>query len=62
MAVITNPAVLTQDILDRCAKRAPEYDRDVEPDIKRWFEDGYSVQYRNYPVDAGDLNEHEVIR
>ena len=28
MTVITNPDVLTQDILDRCARRAPDYDRD----------------------------------
>jgi formylmethanofuran dehydrogenase subunit A len=41
---------------------APEYDRDVEPDIQRWFEDGYSIRYRNYPVHSDDLNEHEVIR
>ena len=28
MTVITSPDVLTQDILDRCARRAPDYDRD----------------------------------
>ncbi len=28
-----------------------EYDRDVEPDIQKWFEDNYSVSWRNYGVD-----------
>ena len=28
MTVITSPDVLTQDILDRCARRAPDYDRE----------------------------------
>jgi formylmethanofuran dehydrogenase subunit A len=27
-----------------------EYDRGVEPDIQRWFEDNYSVSWRNYGV------------
>lgn len=29
---------------------APEYDRDVEEDIGEWFEQYYSVRFRNYPV------------
>ncbi len=40
---------------------APEYDREVEPDIRRWFEDAYSIRWRNYPVDEGLLSEAEVI-
>jgi formylmethanofuran dehydrogenase subunit A len=31
---------------------APDYDREVEPDIREWFEDHYSVAWRNYPVRA----------
>ena len=31
---------------------APDYDRDVETDIQRWFEKSYSIQWRNYPVDS----------
>ena len=29
---------------------SPEYDREVEPDIQKWFEDPYSIRWRNYPV------------
>jgi formylmethanofuran dehydrogenase subunit A len=28
-----------------------EYDRELEPDIKTWFEDNYSVSWRNYGVE-----------
>jgi formylmethanofuran dehydrogenase subunit A len=40
---------------------APEYDREVEPDIRAWFEKNYSIRWRNYPVDAGYLQEAEVV-
>jgi formylmethanofuran dehydrogenase subunit A len=29
---------------------SPDYDHCVEPDIRAWFEDHYSVAWRNYPV------------
>jgi formylmethanofuran dehydrogenase subunit A len=29
---------------------APEYDKDIVPDIKRWFDARYSIQFANYPV------------
>jgi formylmethanofuran dehydrogenase subunit A len=41
---------------------APEYDRDVEPDIHRWFEDSYSIRWRNYPVELDSLGKHEFVR
>jgi formylmethanofuran dehydrogenase subunit A len=41
---------------------APEYDHEVEPDIQKWFEDSYSIRWRNYPVDADHLHDHELIK
>jgi formylmethanofuran dehydrogenase subunit A len=41
---------------------APEYDHGVEPDIQKWFEDSYSIRWRNYPVDADHLHDHELIK
>lgn len=35
---------------------APEYDRGVEPHIADWFEDMYSIRFRNYPVEARYLS------
>lgn len=40
---------------------APEYDRDAERDIQTWFEQFYSIRWRNYPVDASYLHESEVV-
>ena len=40
---------------------APGYDEACVPDIREWFERNYSIQFRNYPVEAGYLHEHEVV-
>lgn len=40
---------------------APDYDRDREADIQSWFEDSYSIRYRNYPVAASELHASETI-
>ncbi|MEQ8208933.1 MAG: formylmethanofuran dehydrogenase subunit A [Lacipirellulaceae bacterium] len=39
----------------------PEYDTGVEADIQEWFEEFYSIRWRNYPVDASYLHESEVV-
>jgi alkylation response protein AidB-like acyl-CoA dehydrogenase len=56
MAVITSPEVLTQDILDRCAKRAPEYDREnrfFHEDFEELRSSGYLLMA--VPVELGGL-------
>ncbi len=40
---------------------APTYDEACVPDIKEWFENNYSIQFRNYPVDPSYHHENEVI-
>ena len=56
MTVITNPDVLTQDILDRCARRAPDYDRDnrfFHEDFEELRASGYLLMA--VPVELGGL-------
>ncbi len=56
MTVITTPDVLTQDILDRCARRAPEYDRDnrfFHEDFEELRASGYLLMA--VPVELGGL-------
>jgi alkylation response protein AidB-like acyl-CoA dehydrogenase len=56
MAVITSPEVLTQDILDRCARRAPEYDREnrfFHEDFEELRSSGYLLMA--VPVELGGL-------
>jgi formylmethanofuran dehydrogenase subunit A len=40
---------------------SPDYDRDAEAHIQEWFEQYYSIRWRNYPVDASYLHEAEVV-
>ena len=40
---------------------APGYDEDAIPDIQAWFEQNYTIQFRNYPVGDSYLDEHQVI-
>lgn len=39
---------------------APEYDRSVENNIAAWFEQYYSLRFRNYPVSDSYLYEAEM--
>ncbi|MBI1310818.1 formylmethanofuran dehydrogenase subunit A [bacterium] len=39
----------------------PSFDEGVVPDIQNWFENHYSIQFRNYPVDESYLHAHESI-
>jgi formylmethanofuran dehydrogenase subunit A len=40
---------------------APDYDHDIEADIAHWFEQYYSIRFRNYPVTADYLHAAEQI-
>ena len=40
---------------------APDYDRDVETDIAEWFEEYYSIRFRNYAVGDEYLHDHEAV-
>lgn len=40
---------------------APSYDTDVIPDIRAWFEQSYTIQFSNYPVDDHYLHDHQII-
>ena len=40
---------------------APEYDPGIETDIAAWFDQYYSIQFRNYPVSNDYVRDVEVI-
>ena len=37
------------------------YDRDREAEIAAWFDDHYSIGFRNYPVGDSYLNDHQAV-
>ncbi len=49
--IIVEQGEIREETYGKTLHVAPDYDRDVEADIKRWFEESYSIQWRNYPVD-----------
>ena len=59
--LIVEQGDIREDTYGKSLYVAPEYDRDVEPDIKEWFEDSYSIKWRNYPVDESYLHNPEVV-
>jgi formylmethanofuran dehydrogenase subunit A len=59
--VIVEQGEIRNETYGKTLHVAPEYDREVEPDISRWFEESYSIQWRNYPVADSYLHDHEVV-
>jgi len=39
----------------------PGFDPGAVDDIRNWFEQFYSIQFANYPVDESYLHEHEIV-
>ncbi len=39
----------------------PDYDVEIEENIADWFEDYYSIRFRNYPVSSDYLHDAEII-
>ncbi len=59
--VLVEQGDIRADSYGRTLHVAPEYDRGVEPDIRDWFEQSYSIRWRNYPVEDLPQPEAEVI-
>ena len=59
--IIVEHGELRESRIGRTLHVMPEYDVDVEADIQKWFEQYYSIQWRNYPVDASYMHDPEVI-
>lgn len=54
--VIVEQGEIRQDTYGRTLHVAPVYDEGMVPDIRAWFEDHYTIQFANYPVDAAYLS------
>lgn len=59
--IIVEQGEIRDPLLGKTLHVAPEYDREVEADIRDWFERYYSIQWRNYPVDSSYLHEAEIV-
>jgi formylmethanofuran dehydrogenase subunit A len=59
--VIVEQGEIREDFYGKTLHVTPDYDAAVEPDIARWFERYYSVQYANYPVAERYLHDREEV-
>ncbi len=59
--IIVEQGEIREDTSGKTLHVAPEYDRGIEPDIQKWFEESYSIQWRNYPVEDAYVHDREVI-
>jgi formylmethanofuran dehydrogenase subunit A len=59
--IIVEQGDIREETYGKTLHVAPDYDRDVEEDIQRWFEQSYSIRWRNYPVDIDQLRDHEAV-
>src|SRR5207248_6694752 len=48
--VVVEQGEISQDLYGKTVHVAPAYDTGVRPDIKKWFESFYTIQFANYPV------------
>jgi formylmethanofuran dehydrogenase subunit A len=58
--IVVEQGEIRQEVYGKTVHVAPDYDEGRLPDIKKWFESYYTVQFANYPVDAGQQFENGV--
>ena len=51
--MVVEQGEIRQEVYGKTVHVAPGYDEGLVPDIKKWFEAYYTIQFANYPVDAG---------
>jgi formylmethanofuran dehydrogenase subunit A len=54
--VVVEQGEVRQDLYGKTLHVHPAYDEGVLPDIKKWFESYYTIQFANYPVDPSYLS------
>ncbi len=55
--VVVEQGEIRREVEGRSLYVAPAYDEERVPDIKKWFESYYTIQFANYPVDPHYLSE-----
>jgi len=59
--ILVEEGDLRESLLGKTLHVAPEYDSSIENDISDWFEQYYSIRFRNYPVSDDYLHEAETV-
>jgi formylmethanofuran dehydrogenase subunit A len=59
--IVVDGGEIREDMLGKTLHVAPEYDHDIERDIADWFEQYYSIRFRNYPVPLEYLHHAQRV-
>lgn len=59
--VVVEQGEIRQNAAGKTLHVVPGYDPAAVDDIRSWFEEFYSIQFANYPVDDSYLHDHEVV-
>ncbi len=59
--IIVEQGDIRQNHFGKTFHIAPEFDQGSENDIRKWFEQYYSIRFRNYPVSADYLHDAEKV-
>jgi formylmethanofuran dehydrogenase subunit A len=59
--VIVDDCELREDFYGHALHVAPEFDHEVVPDIRQWFERSYSMQWSNYALRDSLLRDAQVV-
>jgi formylmethanofuran dehydrogenase subunit A len=59
--IIVEQGEIRQDLYGRTLHVLPAYDEGVVPDVREWFEDHYTIQFANYPVDPSYLSHGGTV-
>ena len=59
--VIVEDGEIRRDMQGRTLYVEPEYDRSIEPEIRKWFADFYTIEFENYAVDMDYLPHAERV-
>ena len=55
--VIVDDGDIRESVFGKTLHVAPDYDEEIETDIADWFEQYYSIRFRNYPVTDDYLHD-----
>ena len=59
--ILVEEGEIRQEHFGKTLHVAPQYDAGIEPQISDWFEQYYSIRFRNYPVADHYLHDAEEV-
>ncbi len=59
--IVVEQGEIRENVNGKLLHVAPAFDEGAVGDIQKWFEEFYTIQFANYPVDESYLHEHEIV-